>query len=102
MVGGGGSDTFDGGPDFDTVLVVGTSGNDVISANQSAATTLVTTLNGVSETDTLALSGATRTVERVRIEAGSGDDVIFVMHLDSLGTDADVNSVLFDIDGGPA
>ena len=102
MVGGGGSDTFDGGADFDTVLVSGTSGNDIITANQTAPTTLVTTLNGVIDTDTLVTVAGVRTVERVRIEAGSGDDTIFVMHVDSLGLSAVVDSVLFDVDGGSA
>ncbi|HUE73617.1 MAG TPA: CHRD domain-containing protein [Pirellulaceae bacterium] len=102
MIGNGGNDIFDGGPDFDTILVRGTSGNDIISANQTGPNTLVTTLNGVIDTDTLVTVGGVRTVERVRIEAGSGDDTIFVMHVDSLGQSAVVDAVLFDIDGGSA
>ena len=102
MVGNAGIDTFDGGADFDTILLRGTSGNDIISANQSAAVTLDTTLNGVLDTDTLVTVAGVRTVERLKIEAGAGDDVILVQHLDALGVDATVNSLLFDIDGGEA
>ena len=98
----GAGDTFDGGADFDTILLSGTSGNDIITANQTAPTTLVTTLNGVIDTDTLVTVAGVRTVERVRIEAGSGDDTIFVMHVDSLGQSAEVDAVLFDVDGGSA
>lgn len=102
LVGGGGSDTFDGGPDFDTILVAGTSGNDTIAVNQSDAVTLVTTLNGAIDSDALVTVGGVRTVERVRIEAGAGDDVILLKHADGLGLDGFLNSVIFDVDGGPA
>ncbi|HZL89415.1 MAG TPA: hypothetical protein VFB96_13710, partial [Pirellulaceae bacterium] len=102
MIGGGGTDTFDGGSEFDTILVRGTSANDVISANQTADTALVTTLNGIVDTDILVTLAGVRTVERVRIEAGDGDDIVFVTHADALGVDAFVNSVLFDIEGGEA
>ncbi len=102
MVGGGGVDTFDGGPDFDTILFRGTTGNDIITANQVADGAVATTLNGVLDTDVLVLVAGVRTVERFKIEALAGDDVIIVQHVDSLGVDALVNSVLFDIDGGEA
>ena len=93
----GPSDTITGGADYDTMLLIGTSGNDVIAGNQTAAGTLVSSLNGVTHTDTIA------TIERMRIEANSGDDIIFVQHLEALGTDAALNnSVLFDVDGGAA
>ncbi len=100
MIGLGGADTFDGGADFDTILILGRSGNDVIVANQTAATTLVHTVNGVTETDTLVTVAGVGTVERARIEAGEGNDVITVTWADSLGVDAFVNSLLFDVVGG--
>lgn len=91
------TDNFIGGADYDTVLILGTSGNDVVAANQTAAGTIVSSLNGVNDTDSIT------TIERVRIEANSGDDIIFVQHLEALGTDAPTNnSVLFDVDGGAA
>ena len=102
MIGNGGNDTFDGGPDFDTILVRGTSGNDAISINQTAATTLVHTVNGNAQTDTLVTIAGVRTVEAVRALAGAGDDTISVTWADSLGVDATVNSLRVDVIGGPA
>jgi len=67
MVGLGGADTIDGGADFDTILIRGTAGNDLIVANQTADTTLVYTVNGVTETDTLVTVAGVRTVERALI-----------------------------------
>jgi Ca2+-binding RTX toxin-like protein len=64
LVGGLGNDTMNGGADFDTILIRGTSGNDVILANQTAATTLVYTVNGATETDTLVTVAGVRTVEQ--------------------------------------
>ena len=100
FVGGTGTDTIDGGTGFDTILVTGTGGNDIIDVNQSAATTLVHTVNGTTETDTLVLAGTTRTVEAVSIQGNSGNDVIRVNWLDALGSDADANSLRYDVDGG--
>ncbi|WP_254513390.1 dockerin type I domain-containing protein [Anatilimnocola floriformis] len=92
----GSTDVINGGADYDTVVILGTAANDLIAANQTAAGTLVSSLNGVNDTDTIS------DVQRVRIEANSGDDIIFVQHLEALSTDATVNSVLFDVDGGAA
>lgn len=100
MVGAGGADTYDGGADFDTILISGTSGNDRIIANQAAATTLTYIVNGVTETDTLVTVAGVQTVERARIEADSGDDLITVTWADSLGTDATANGLRFDVVGG--
>jgi len=102
MVGGAGNDTFDGGAGFDTILVQGTPGNDRIDVNQTAATTLVHTVNGNTQTDTLVLAAGGRTVEAVSVEAGAGDDVILVSWADALGVDAFVNSLRMDVHGGPA
>ncbi|MDX1926571.1 MAG: dockerin type I domain-containing protein [Pirellulaceae bacterium] len=101
MVGGAGNDTFDGGAGFDTILVRGTLGNDAIDISQTADVTLVETVNGVAETDTLVLNAGTRTVERVLVEASAGNDTIRVQWADSLGTDANVNSLRVDVNGGP-
>ena len=100
FVGGAGNDTFDGGDDFDTILVVGTLGNDVIDISQTADVTLIETVNGVAETDTLVLNAGARTVERVSVNAGAGSDTIRVQWADVLGTDANVNSLRVDVDGG--
>ena len=100
MVGGVGADTFDGGAGFDTILVRGTPGNDVIDISQTADVTLVETVNGIAETDTLVLVAGTRTVERVSVVADAGNDTIRVQWADSLGTDANVNSLRVDVDGG--
>lgn len=101
MVGGAGNDTFDGGAGFDSILVRGTLGNDAIDISQTADVTLVETVNGVAETDTLVLNAGTRTVERVLVEASAGNDTIRVQWADSLGTDANVNSLRVDVNGGP-
>ncbi|MGH3440664.1 MAG: calcium-binding protein, partial [Nitriliruptorales bacterium] len=102
FVGGAGNDTIDGGADFDTILIEGTSDDDVIDVNQTAAATLVHTVNGDVQTDTLVLVAGVRTVESARVDAGAGDDVIRVLWADALGVDADVNSLRFDVDGGSA
>ena len=102
MVGGGGNNTFDGGAGFDTILIPGTSGDDVIDVNQTAAGALVNTVNGNTQTDALVLSAGVRTVESARIEAGDGDDLIRVSWLDALGVDGFANSLRFDVYGGAA
>ncbi|MGE0755391.1 MAG: beta strand repeat-containing protein, partial [Pirellulaceae bacterium] len=100
MIGLGGNDTFDGGADFDTILIPGTSGNDRIDVNQTAAATLVHVVNGVTETDTLALVAGVRTVERALVQAGEGDDIIRVQWADSLGQSAVIDSLRMDVEGG--
>ncbi|MFN0016898.1 MAG: dockerin type I domain-containing protein [Pirellulaceae bacterium] len=118
FVGGTGADTINGGDTtvanggaglvddgYDVILVQGTSSNDTITANQSADVTVAYTVTptvgtAVSETDTMVLFGGVRTVEELKIEAGSGDDVIFVTTLDALGVDAIVNTLLINVDGG--
>ena len=100
MWGGAGADTFDGGSGYDTILVRGGAGNDVIDISQTAATSLVHVVNGDSQTDTLVLNGTTRTVERVYVDSDAGSDTIRVQWADGLGTDADVNSLRVDVDGG--
>ena len=83
FVGGTGADSINGNdvsaadvplasPEFDTILISGTSSGDIIDVNQTAATTLVFTVNGATETDTLVLAAGVRTVEEARVEAGSG------------------------------
>lgn len=93
----GAIDVITGGTEYDTITLLGTTASDVLSAFQSAAGTLATSRNGVVDSDTIA------TVERVLIEAGAGDDTIFVQHLDGLKNDAPTNNaVLFQVDGGAA
>ena len=102
LAGGPGNNTLGGGTGFDTVLVAGTLASDRIDVNQSAAATLVTTVNGNVRTDTLVLAAGTPTVEAVRVEGLAGDDIIHVAWADSLGVDATANSLRMDVHGGPA
>ncbi len=96
-------DNYFGGDGYDTLVISGTPGNDVLTVNQFDATIqLFTNLNGFVEPNFLQTAGGVTTLERVRIEAGSGDDTVVVTAADVLGTDALVNSVLFDVDGGSA
>src|SRR5262245_6397620 len=95
--GGGGADTYRGGEDFDTILVSGDRRNNQIEVGQTTATTLVLTVNGVSNTDLLPDAD----VEEVRIESGPGDDLIKVRVADSLGATPD-QSLRFDVFGGSA
>ena len=100
MIGGAGSDTLDGGPGVDTILVRGTSGNDSIGINQPTDVTLIATVNLVADSDTLVLNAGAKTVERVSVEAGLGNDIISVQWVDALGVDANANALRVDVDGG--
>jgi hypothetical protein len=93
LQGRGGNDVLHGGAGFDTVLIEGTSGNDVIDVFQSAAGTLDFTVNGVADTDTFT------TLEEARIDAKAGDDLIYVGVADALvATPAD--SLRMTVEGG--
>lgn len=82
LIGGGGADLIDGGEDFDTILVRGTLGNDLIDVFQPAPPvvnfTLNVTVGGVLDVDTIVAAGAVPSVEQVLIEASAGDDLIRV------------------------
>lgn len=95
--GGGGNDTYLGGDDFDTILISGDRRNNQIDVRQTAATILSHTVDGSSETESIPLID----VEEVRIEAGSGDDVIRIRVFDALGAIPD-QSLRFDVFGGSA
>src|SRR5207253_2363045 len=95
MISGGGNDTFDGGDGFDTILVDGTPGNDVINVVQTSASAATFTTNGVTQTGTLT------SVEQVKIQGGEGNDLIRVSVADALEA-APASSLRFDVDGGPA
>lgn len=73
-----GNNTYDGGSGFDTVVVLGTLGNDVITVDQSDALNFGTYLNGLTAIHTASF------VEQVSIEPGAGDDVIGINVDDSL------------------
>ena len=96
IVGGAGNDTIDGGADFDTILIEGTSGGDIIDVFQSAPTTLVHTVNGDTQTDTLVASS----IEEAEIAAGDGADLIRVNWLDAHGVNAAVDAVRMTVHGG--
>lgn len=99
FVGGDGVDTIDGGGGFDTILVSGTPGNDLISVNQTSATSLAHTVNGNAQVDTLVTVAGVRTVESVLVEAGAGTDVVTATWADVLGVDGVVNSLRIDVNG---
>ncbi|HEV8604635.1 MAG TPA: hypothetical protein VGQ99_04675 [Tepidisphaeraceae bacterium] len=67
--GAGGSNTLVGGSGTDTIVVSGTAGNDTISTTHGAGTFNIT--GGLS-----AGSNTISTIERVRVEAGDGEDQI--------------------------
>jgi hypothetical protein len=119
FVGGAGNDTFDGGSGFDVALIRGTPADDVVDVFQNAPSAvndsgygLALTLNGVAQTDTITQDtagspravGTRPTVEEVRIEAGSGNDLIRVGVSDAY-SDLDASngvpgqSLRFDVQG---
>ena len=101
FVGGAGADTIDGGDGFDSILIEGTSGADVIDVFQAAPTTLNHTVNGAAEVDTLVLDGANdRTVEEALIVAGDGADLVRVNWLDAHGVNAPTDSLRMTVQGG--
>ena len=100
LVGGGGNDTYDGGTGRDTILVQGTPGNDRIDVSQTAAGTLVYTVNGATETDTIILAGGLPTVEEVAVDAGGGTDIMRVNVVDALVA-TPAATLLFRVHGGP-
>ncbi len=106
FVGGLGADTIDGGADFDTILIEGTTGADLITANQMLPSMFNFTLTPeagtpLNETDTLILGpGGERTVENVRIVAGAGNDTVTATWLDAHGIDGVVNSLRYEVYGG--
>jgi hypothetical protein len=101
-------DSVDGGADFDTILVQGTSANNRIDARQDAIGQVSYNVSGVnggngiiggpgSESDVIVPG----TVEELEILAGSGDDLIRVSHNDSLIALAQQTfSLRFTVDGG--
>ncbi|HPM81293.1 MAG TPA: CHRD domain-containing protein [Candidatus Anammoximicrobium sp.] len=112
FVGGAGADRIDGGDavgnvEWDTILVSGTSGDDMIDINQTLPTSVTHKVNLDSQTDTLELLGdGTRTVDEIRVEAGSGLDLIRVRiadaAVDSMATDGVYNALVAVVHGGAA
>ncbi len=101
LVGATGNDTIDGGTGFDTVLVRGTPDNDNITIEQESPTELNVFVDaGVLGGDVLVLNGINKTVERIYVDAGDGQDFITVRHNDALGIDAGNNALRVDVDGG--
>jgi hypothetical protein len=99
-----GNDSYEGDAGIDTLLVSGTNGNDQLTLNQSALTTLIVSrsLNGAAtQTST---NDVGRTLEIVRVEANDGDDLIAISVSDSLITpgppDTDKGSLAFRVIGG--
>jgi Ca2+-binding RTX toxin-like protein len=108
FVGDGGNDTIDGGDasgviEWDTILVMGTSADDLIDINQTSATSVTHRVGSNTQTDTIVTLGdGTRTVDAIRVEAGAGSDVIRVRIADALAVDAPINHVVTLVHGGSA
>ena len=78
LVASPGDNTYNGGSGFDTLLINGTQGADVIDYNQTAANALVLTVNGNVRNETF--TG----LELARIEALAGADLMRVRVSDAL------------------
>ena len=108
FVGDAGNDTIDGGDavgaiEWDTILVSGTSADDLIDINQTSATSVTHRVGSNTQVDTLGLLGdGTRTVDAIRVEAGAGSDLIRLRILDALAVDASFNHLVTMVHGGSA
>ncbi len=94
LTGGPGDNTYTGAAGFDTVVVLGTPAADLISIAQTAAATLVSTINGDVRTDTI------NTIEAVTLDALAGADTIVASQADALVA-APAGSVPITVLGGP-
>jgi hypothetical protein len=94
LVSSSGDDTYNGGTGFNTLLVLGTPGNDRIDAHQSAADTLVLDVTGDVRNETVS------NIQEVRIEAQAGNDIMRVRVADALVANP-AASLRFHVLGGP-
>ncbi|HEV2971778.1 MAG TPA: Ig-like domain repeat protein, partial [Pirellulales bacterium] len=83
------NNTFHGGTGADTILLKGTSGNDHISVTQTGVGAYTSNVNGVTHSDTFT------NIKEFKLDAGDGNDVIFVTPGDNLAT-----NLHFTVDGG--
>jgi Bacterial Ig-like domain (group 3)/RTX calcium-binding nonapeptide repeat (4 copies) len=83
------NNTFHGGTGADTILLNGTSGNDHISVTQTGVGAYTSNVNGVTHSDTFT------NIKEFDLNAGDGNDVIFVTPGDNLAT-----NLHFTVDGG--
>jgi hypothetical protein len=101
-------DSIDGGEDFDTILVQGTSANNRIDATQDAIGQVRYNVSGVNGGTGIVGGAGTETdvvvpgtVEELTIRAGSGDDIIRITQSDSLIVNGQEDfSLRFTVDGG--
>jgi Dockerin type I domain len=91
---GAGGVVVNGGTSTDRVIFNGTTANDVIDAQQVSATTVNTTVNGLTHT----ANGS----EIIGINTLSGDDLIRIGVSDGLQTSNPAASNRFDVDAGDA
>lgn len=91
---GVGSVTFNGGASTDRIIYNGTTASDVIDSQQSSATLVSTTVNG--------LTHAATDTEIVVINSLNGDDLIRIGVLDNLEIANPTASARFDVDAGDA
>ncbi|HTM54232.1 MAG TPA: DUF4214 domain-containing protein, partial [Pirellulales bacterium] len=99
-----GNDSYEGDAGVDTLLVNGSSGNDVLTLNQTAITTMVVSRSLAGGSTQTSTNDVGRTLEIVRVEAGDGDDLIAISVSDSLvmpgPPDVDKGSLAFRVIGG--
>ena len=104
LIGDAGDNTYDGEDGFDTIVIPGTLGDDVMDVMQTAADTLIRDVNSRTGTDTF------QNVEAVRVEAGRGDDAVTVsmthdligsLPMTVVGDAPNASDVLTYVDDGP-
>jgi Ca2+-binding RTX toxin-like protein len=86
-----GDDTIDGGPQFDTIVIRGSSDADLIDVRQPTATTIFYNVDAPAPEADLMATDTITSVEGARIEGRDGADTIRVAIDDALFDDAGVS-----------
>ncbi len=89
-----GDNNLDGGGDFDTVVIQGSPGPDLLSISQDSLISLVSVINGDARNDTIAF------LEAIQIDAGSGGDVIQVNQADGMVANPSQSLPVWVVGGG--
>lgn len=95
------NDMIDGGPGFDTIVIRGSNGDDIIDVRQFGATgdTLFYNVDAPDPSADLMATDTITSIEEVRIEARNGRDTIRVVIADELFDNVGA-SVRMTVDGG--
>lgn len=91
---GGGDNFVDGGGDYDTIVIHGTDGADVMSISQDSLISLVSVVNGDTRNDSIAF------LEAIHVDARLGTDIIRVNQGDNMVPNPD-QSLPMLVEGGP-